>query len=59
MRTGDRVVAVLTGHMLKDPGAVMEFHSRPGAHRNPPVTIEPRLRDVEQLLRHAEGLGGA
>jgi len=36
---------------VKDPGAVMEFHARPGARRNPPVTIEPRLSEVERLLR--------
>jgi threonine synthase len=51
IRRGQSVVAVLTGHLLKDPGAVMEFHSRRGSHRNPPVTIEPRLSEVERLLR--------
>ena len=51
IRSGDSVVAILTGHVLKDPGAVMEFHARPGARRNPPVTIEPRLSEVERLLR--------
>jgi hypothetical protein len=45
------VVAVLTGHLLKDPGVVMDFHSRRGARHNPPVTIEPRLADVERQLR--------
>ena len=53
IRKGQSVVAVLTGHLLKDPGAVMDFHSRPGRHRNPPVTIEPRLAEVEQLLSRA------
>jgi threonine synthase len=57
IRKGHSVVAVLTGHLLKDPGAVMDFHSRPGRHRNPPVTIEPRLAEVERML--AGGLGGA
>jgi threonine synthase len=51
IRKGDSVVAVLTGHLLKDPGAVMDFHGRPGPRRNPPVTIEPRLSEVERLLR--------
>ena len=45
IRRGESVVAVLTGHVLKDPGVVMDFHSRPGRHRNPPVTIEARLSD--------------
>jgi threonine synthase len=51
IRRNDSVVAVLTGHLLKDPGAVIEFHSRKGARRNPPVTIEPRLAEVERHLR--------
>jgi threonine synthase len=51
VRRRDSVVAVLTGHVLKDPGVVMEFHSRPGRCRNPPVTVEARLSDVERLLR--------
>jgi len=55
VRRGDSVVAVLTGHVLKDPGLVMDFHSRRGLHRNPPVAIAPRLSEVERLLRR----GGA
>ncbi len=51
IRPGQSVVAVLTGHVLKDPGVVTDFHSRPGGRRNPPVTIEPRLAEVERLLR--------
>ncbi|HEY8234612.1 MAG TPA: threonine synthase [Vicinamibacteria bacterium] len=51
IRKGDAVVAVLTGHLLKDPGAVIDFHSRTGARRNPPVTIAPRLAEVERQLR--------
>jgi len=51
IRRSDSVVAILTGHVLKDPGVVMDFHSRPGRHRNPPVTIEARLSDVERLLK--------
>jgi threonine synthase len=51
IRRGQSVVAVLTGHVLKDPGVVMDFHSRRGAHRNPPVTVEARLSEVERLLR--------
>jgi threonine synthase len=51
IRREDSVVAVLTGHVLKDPGVVMEFHARAGRHRNPPVTIEGRLPEVEALLK--------
>jgi threonine synthase len=51
VRPGDSVVAVLTGHVLKDPGVVMDFHRGRGRHRNPPVTIEARLSEVERLLK--------
>jgi threonine synthase len=53
IRPGQSVVAVLTGHLLKDPGVVMDFHARPGVRRNPPVTIEPRLAEVEKVLARA------
>jgi threonine synthase len=51
IRRGESVVAVLTGHVLKDPGVVMDFHAKKGRHRNPPVTIDARLSEVEKLLR--------
>jgi threonine synthase len=51
IRPGDSVVAILTGNVLKDPGVVMDFHARPGRHRNPPVEIEPRLEAVSRLLK--------
>jgi threonine synthase len=56
IRRSDSVVAVLTGHLLKDPGLVMEFHARAGRHRNPPVTIAGRLSEVERLLKRGGGL---
>ena len=54
----ERVVAVLTGHVLKDPGILLQYHREtepppPGANR--PMEIEPRLGDVERVL---EGLHG-
>ena len=53
----ERVVAVLTGHLLKDPGAVVTYHQettpRP-ARANPPIEIEPRLADVERVLAATE-----
>jgi threonine synthase len=51
VRRGESVVAILTGHVLKDPGVVIDFHRRRGKHRNPPVTIEARLSEVERLLK--------
>ena len=48
-----RVVAVLTGHVLKDPGALVRYHQetepRP-ARANRPIEIEADLRAVERVL---------
>lgn len=54
MARNEHVVSVLTGHLLKDPDAVVEYHSarstdRP--HANPPIEIEPRVSDVERVMR--------
>jgi threonine synthase len=49
----DRVVAVLTGHLLKDPGALVRYHQEtepPPAHANRPIEIEPRVDEVERVL---------
>ena len=53
IRPQDRVVAVLTGHVLKDPGTLLQFHRDtepppPGANR--PVEIGADLREVEKEL---------
>ena len=50
---GARVVAVLTGHVLKDPGMLLGYHVEtepppPGANR--PIEIEPHLQEVERAL---------
>ncbi|HWA59403.1 MAG TPA: threonine synthase [Gemmatimonadales bacterium] len=49
-----RVAAVLTGHVLKDPGALITYHQEtepPPARANRPVEIEARLAEVERVLR--------
>jgi threonine synthase len=54
IRRDQRVVAVLTGHVLKDPGALITYHQEtepPPARANRPVEIEPDLREVERVLR--------
>jgi len=55
-----RVIAVLTGHVLKDPGAVVAYHQEmepPPAHANRPIEIEPRVSEVERVLaEHRRGL---
>ena len=48
-----RVVAVLTGHVLKDPGAVVAYHQetepRP-EYANRPIEIDARVSEVERVL---------
>jgi threonine synthase len=53
IRPTDRVVAVLTGHILKDPGALIHYHREqipPPAYANPPVEIEATVDAVERVL---------
>jgi threonine synthase len=53
IRREDRVVAVLTGHILKDPGLLLSYHQEaepPPPRANRPVEIEADLRQVEQVL---------
>jgi threonine synthase len=53
IRPEQRVVAVLTGHILKDPGILLDFHrdAEPrSALANPPVEIEAELGAVERVL---------
>jgi threonine synthase len=50
---GERVVAVLTGHVLKDPGAVVAYHqdTEPAPVRaNRPIEIDATLADVERAM---------
>ena len=53
IRPEERVVAILTGHLLKDPEAVLAYH-RPGLGpprlANPPLTIEPTLAALETAV---------
>ncbi|GMV09390.1 MAG: threonine synthase [Gemmatimonadota bacterium] len=51
---GDRVVAILTGHVLKDPGILQWYHQEaapPPASANRPVEIDPSVDAVERLLQ--------
>ncbi|MEM7676905.1 MAG: threonine synthase [Myxococcota bacterium] len=45
IRADERVVGVLTGHVLKDPGLVVDYHlgrldTLTSEHANPPVTVK-------------------
>ncbi len=51
IRRGESVVAILTGHLLKDPQTVVDFHRGRGPGRNPPVEIDASLVAVERVLR--------
>ena len=48
---GARVAAILTGHLLKDPQAVLDYHQGRARGANPPVEIASRLSEVEKVLR--------
>ena len=53
---GERVVAVLTGHILKDPGLLLRYHqeTEPApARANRPIEIDPTLSAVEAVLSRA------
>jgi len=50
----DRVVAILTGHILKDPSLLLQYHQEtdpPPLGANRPIEIEPTLRALEQVLK--------
>ncbi|HEX2638697.1 MAG TPA: threonine synthase [Gemmatimonadales bacterium] len=54
MEAGQHVVAVLTGHILKDPGMLLQYHrdTEPApAGANRPIEIAPELGEVERVLR--------
>jgi threonine synthase len=54
VKPSDRVVGVLTGHILKDPGLLLKYHQEidpppPGANR--PIEIDADIREIERVLR--------
>lgn len=58
VKPGERIVAVLTGHILKDPDLLLRYHQEtepqpPGANR--PVEIDPDLREVARALEMVRG----
>jgi threonine synthase len=55
---GDRVVAILTGHILKDPGILIDYHkdaTRPLA--NVPMEIDAEIGAVERVLAESASSG--
>ena len=56
IRRGDVVVALLTGHILKDPGVLLQYHREtqpPPARANRPIEIDAELSAVERVLDSA------
>jgi threonine synthase len=51
IRPGESVVAILTGHVLKDAETAMRFHERRGPRANPPIEIEAKVAAVERVLK--------
>ena len=55
IQRGESVVAVLTGHVLKDPAATIDYHlgrlaDITPAYANMPVVIEPTVEAVQKTL---------
>ena len=51
IKSGETVVGILTGNILKDPEAVVEYHLKSrGVHANRPVDIGPTIEDVKRFL---------
>jgi threonine synthase len=52
IKPGDRVVAVLTGHVLKDPGMLVELHQQRDdfALANRPVAIDATVDAVARVI---------
>ncbi|HKC11299.1 MAG TPA: threonine synthase [Vicinamibacteria bacterium] len=53
MRAGESVVAVLTGHLLKDPQSVIDFHRGRTRGANPPLAIDATVSAVERVLERS------
>jgi threonine synthase len=54
VKSSDRIVGVLTGHILKDPGLLLKYHqeTEPApAGANRPIEIDPHLREIERVLK--------
>ena len=53
IKPSDRVVGLLTGHLLKDPETTVNYHTGEGPsghYQNRPVQIEPEVQSVARAL---------
>ncbi len=55
VRKGQSAVAVLTGHLLKDPDTVMAYHRTRRGGGNPPIEIGARVSEVARILKRTRG----
>ena len=56
IESSDRVVAVLTGHLLKDPGILVRYHQEtepPPKYANRPIEIDASVEEVERVMAGA------
>jgi threonine synthase len=54
MAPDEHAVAVLTGHVLKDPGILLTYHrdtEPPPAGANRPIEIDASLAEIERVLK--------
>lgn len=54
IKPSQQVVAILTGHILKDPGLLLRYHQEmdpPPAGANRPIEIDATLASLERVLR--------
>ena len=61
IRRGETVVAVLTGHILKDSAILLDYHrdaEPPNAYSNRPIEIDADIGAVERVLAAARAGGG-
>ncbi|MBA2362568.1 MAG: threonine synthase [Chloroflexia bacterium] len=47
----ERVVAVITGHLLKDPDASSRYHASAAEHANPPTEVDADERSIRAVVR--------
>jgi threonine synthase len=50
--SGERVVCILTGHLLKDPNLTVDYHTkRQGHFSNPPIEVPNDLDKIIELIK--------
>jgi threonine synthase len=50
IRSSDHVVGILTGHLLKDPDVVVNYHRSDAPYANPPVAVDGTVKAVLEAM---------